>query len=970
MPLTPTLILLALFLPAVVKGNEQEGGGLSESEVIAGRPFLRMQRPGYRNYALQSYTHYPDHTVPYNDRPQAFYGPMGDYLITGYGLYSWHELRLPGLEYGSAVTKHLDVFGPIFDHAIVGRDGYGNWGYSLIVGDGLMARFTPLSLSRTDLNGTRLDVYTPHLQFTFTGSRIERPGHWVEGMNTAPWMIEGTHFADATSLLLGGRAQTSIGALRLGLNGANVHIFDSTQPGNSLKGVIRPDYPRIFWLGLEISDDSPADGRGGAVVQELQLVVNGQVRPDIQPQVISHRAGVRSAVGTYSQATGEFRGTGYKRRGYPYFADYLYRFEHEDGVDVSVNTNLAALLRTFVIEPPGTVLRADGDHFVVAMFDLSQEPAIESVVVEALLANDYRVRVFTLIDENPRAKGHATRWRPSSPITRLRAAGNVQDLSNLERRRFRIGENTGLFTYSADVTLDLPGLEIDAEYARSALLSRYPGYLGDTPIFGRAPHFGAHGSAYFVSASHWYSRGRLGAEYFAINPDFQTRMLSRRCCRLGELIGIGYSSMLSLGLVQDNDDGDRFPEDVGRVLGSPSDGGDVDGVFLDQDENNDGIPDTNRNFNRIPDWNEPFLMYDSDPNEYVYGLDRNHNDEPDRREDDGTPDYPYDADQRGFHLFAQVHLSPHWALALGSYRTRQIEGSGRNHADYALLSYRRKGSDRLRSLFFENNLRRVNDDIRDNFVSFGDRPRLDLYFTFRGYLSETFLNVPPGLQPALLYRSGRRHTDVLLYQDSYVNETYLEGHLNPWSSLNLVHKLRLRLNWQQGGGLPGGTSQRSRRLDYWTLVSRADYTWQWGRLQVQPRIKFMLLRLVDQNADRQPGGRYAARELIAEQRLIPILLVSCPLLRRTTLQLGLQGLGPLPYRLEDRVRGRNSLRQRVGFLTLTNRSLYFGYDLYTIAGMQRDTLQYDDPFRQSSNRDRWSFFVRTLVGFTEYGRAI
>ncbi len=970
MSLLFTLALLALYLSAAAAEDDRLGGGPGESEVISARPFLRMPREGYRNYALQTYTPYPDHSVPYNQRPRAFFGPMGDYLITGYGLYSWNERRLPGLEYGSAIAKNLDVFRPIFDHVIVGRDGYGSWGYSLIVGDGLMARFTPLTMSKTDLNGTRLDIHTPHLEITLAGSRIERPVHWVEGMNTAPWMIEGTHYADATSLLLGGRAQTRIGALRLGLNGANVHIYDSTRPGNSLKGIIRPDHPRIFWLGLEISDDSPADGGGGAVVQELQLVVNGEARPDIRPRVVSHGAGVRSAVGTYSQATGEFRGTGYKRRGYPYFADYLYRFEHEDGIDVSANTNLAALLETFVMEPPGTVLRADGDDLVVAMFDLSREPAIESVVVDALLGNDYRVRVFTLIDENPRAKGHATRWRPSSPIIRLRAPGNVQDLSNLGRRRFRIGENTGLFTYSADLALDLPGLEIDAEYARSALLSRYPGFMGETPIFRRAPHFGEHGSAYFVTASRWFSRGRLGAEYFAINPEFRTRMISRRCCRLGELIGIGYSSMLGLSLVQDNDDGDRFPEDVGRVLGSPSDGGDADGVFLSQDGNNDGIPDTNRNFNSIPDWNEPFLMFESDPNEYVYGLDRNNNDEPDHREDDATPDYPYDLDQRGFHLFGQVHLSTHWTMALGRYRTRQIEGAGRNHADYALLSYRRKGADRVRFLFFENNLRRLKDGIQDNFASYGDRPRLDLYFTFRGYLSEIFLNVPPGLQPAILYRTGRRHTDVLLYQDSYVNETYLEGHLNPWSSLNLVHKLRLRLNWQQGGDLPGGASQRARRLDYWTLVSRADYTWQWGRLQIKPRIKFMLLRLVDQDADRQPGGRYAPRELIAEHRIIPILLVSCPLLRRTTMQLGLQGLGPLPYRLEDRVRERNSLRRRIGFLTLTNRSLYFGYDLYNIVGMQRDKLSYDDTFRQSSNRDTWSFFIRTLVGFTEYGRAI
>ena len=66
----------------------------------------------------------------------------------------------------------------------------------------------------------------------------------------------------------------------------------------------------------------------------------------------------------------------------------------------------------------------------------------------------------------------------------------------------------------------------------------------------------------------------------------------------------------------------------------------MDGVFLSQDGNNDGIPDTNRNFNRIPDWNEPFLMYESDPNEYVYGLDRNNNDEPDRRETTRPPTIP------------------------------------------------------------------------------------------------------------------------------------------------------------------------------------------------------------------------------------------------------------------------------------------------------------------------------------------
>ena len=41
-------------------------------------------------------------------------------------------------------------------------------------------------------------------------------------------------------------------------------------------------------------------------------------------------------------------------------------------------------------------------------------------------------------------------------------------------RRFAVGEHTALFTYSADVGLDLVGVEINGEYARSARYSRYP----------------------------------------------------------------------------------------------------------------------------------------------------------------------------------------------------------------------------------------------------------------------------------------------------------------------------------------------------------------------------------------------------------------------------------------------------------------------------------------------------------------
>ena len=125
-------------------------------------------------------------------------------------------------------------------------------------------------------------------------------------------------------------------------------------------------------------------------------------------------------------------------------------------------------------------------------------------------------------------------------------------------------------------------------------------------------------------------------------------------------------------------------------------------------------------------------------------------------------------------------------------------------------------------------------------------------------------------------------------------------------SLSLVQKLRLRLNWQQGGRLANERFQRQRRLDFWAVTSRADYTYQWGKLRAVPQFKFLLLRLQDQEAD---------QALRSEYRVIPILKLRYPLMSRTVLQAGVQGWGPVPYRLENRTQGRESLEQRTMVVT-------------------------------------------------------
>ena len=272
-----------------------------------------------------------------------------------------------------------------------------------------------------------------------------------------------------------------------------MHVYQSTQDNNSLKGSLRPSLPSMDQVVVRFTDDSPQDGRGGALVQEVQLVLNGEARPDIVPTVIRHFEGVDTQVGTVSRLTGQFNPTIYTNpRGYyqtptlyyrgrndmPLFADYLYRADHEAGIDVSKNTNLEGLLATFKLESSEEILQADGNEHLVFLFDLSQEPYVESVAVEAALANDYRVEVATLNLNNPRGRGYPNQYLSTFYRPVLRAEGNVQDGSNLARRRINVGENTSLFTYSADMHLSLVGLEVNGEYARSARYSRFPGAHG------------------------------------------------------------------------------------------------------------------------------------------------------------------------------------------------------------------------------------------------------------------------------------------------------------------------------------------------------------------------------------------------------------------------------------------------------------------------------------------------------------
>ena len=982
-----TRALRYLLAPSVVVSlllTDAAAQELPVEEVTAPRLLMQQQRSSYRNFAHNNWVSYPNHSFPYYDAPTAFYGGMGNYLITGYTAYEWLETRRPGQTWGSSIYKDAPMAAlsrshwvTIFDSMLVGKDGYGDWGYSLVAGDALIARFTPLTLSKANFNGFRLDVSTPNLQLTGMASRFERPHSYQHVV--VPWLVDDNfQMADDSTLMLAGRAQSQLGGLRLGLNWVNQHLYQSTKTGNSLEGILRPGQALIDKVLVRITDDSPLDGNGGALVQDIQIRINGELRPDLKQPPIRHMDGAQVQVGRVSSATGAFSpikynslsyNTGiegltfYRERETPLYADYFYRLDHEAGIDVSKSTNLKGLLSSFDVQPEA-ISQVDGNEQLIYLFDLAGENAPQSVELDLMLANDYRVEVALLSNLNPRAKGYHAQYISSFYRIVARAQGNVRDRTNMKQLRIPIDENTGQFVYSADFQLQTLGLEINGEFARSALHSRFPAHVNREPAFKEGAHSTDHGNAYFINATRWFGRARLGAEYFSINPEFQTEMRTF----LDPQFEIGLTNLYGLAnrtlywqLVDDNEDGDAYPDRrIGNLPGLIQDAKayDIDGVFPGQDEDGDGTPRTNRNLNTVPDYEEPFLMFDIEPNEYVYGLDRNNNDEPDFREDDGDVDYPYDYDERGYHIFGQFDLTKRWKLAAGLHRVNEVAGGGRNHSSYAILSFNREGVARIRRIFFENHLRRVQDDISDEYVAVDEIPIRQGAFGQRG-LVFNYVRQDGSLPPPRFVQRFRR--DPVWYADSYVNESYLETRVRPVRNLELFQAVRMRFNWQQGGRLFSGQYQRSRRVDFWSWVGSFDYRYHWGRLTIQPQYKFMLLQLVDQERD----VRFSS-----ETRSIPILRLSMPLMSRTVLQVGVQGFGPLPYRHTDRIAKRNSFEQWTSFVTLSNRSAYFGYELVTVLGVGEDEKQFKTPFRDARDFHDLTFFMRAIIGFTEYGRLL
>jgi hypothetical protein len=895
--------------------------------------------PGYTSYAVEGYRRmgrdaYERLTVPVFDE-------FGTLVMNGmeiYNLSQWHPSRddpatVPR-EPGSILRKGLQ-YHDYLARLVVAHDTFRGSNQRIIIGDRIRTRFSSLTLDQAALNGIRWDGDFGRSKFSAVTSRVDKPIFALEGV--FPWEhlrasalgISGYGPASGLSqsllaaFLLGGHGETQLGIFTIGATCANQFRVDTQidLSRNSFKGTLPTRTPSgiapalrpaaIDYLVVKVADGSDRDG-GGARVLDIKISINGVERPDIEPAVTRHDSRAPTVLNINGD---QFFPPG---REIPPYVEFIKGFLPKEAPS------------------RGAYLEATGTEYLLYWFRMPDEGGATEVHFDALVANDYEISlaevyVATAVFQRnmPESRNRATYYYRVASSPR-----RVTDGSNLGWIGFDYGRQTGVAVGSVNVSATVPGLLFNAEYARSYASRQYP------DLGGRYHHRSA--SAYYANIQKALGRGHVGFEYFGISPYYTTALSIEDvmldaysepfAAELNGSFDARRNNTIESDLVDDNDDRDPYPD--WHFLPSH---GDNDGVFPDQDLDHDGRPDINQNANGVPDYLEPFLLFYVDPDDFAFGDDMDNNGIIDTRQNDSKPDYPYDQDSRGLHLFAVMEWENGTEASAGHLQGSQYVGGGRNRVSYAKAEYRR-AEPRLGRIRAAQWLKRVEDTIPNDVYAYGyDYPFGPLGAAAPVDLSGTSQRDAVGIGVGEV-------EDQLYYRNSVVSTTYVEG------ELECVRGLKVRLNAKYDQNFQRRTAhQRGDRITSLAWVAASEYVIRWGKAVVRAQLKYTMLRRHDDKGRLLP---------VFEKQLYPMLRVDYPLTPNTALRFGVQG----PARYINVVNESANQVSWDSIASLANTSSYSGYNIVMSTGYQLRRRTMTDRSRRGEDVDFSLVFLRMIVG--------
>ena len=915
--------------------------------VLLGSPPLGAQllfRPGepYVNYAYESY--WPYQTVLYGKDRTPQFDNLGQFVMRGATVFEFQQYQTIAPASGSFLSKPR-LYQDYLNRLVIADDSYKGVDTRLMIGDRIRAKFTPMTLDLAVMNGIRMDTRSERVSLVLVGSRVDRP------------IFESARDQDQTehgspelaflrprlaTYLMGADLRTRWTGLDLGVSWVNQFRTDSFKEigESSLKGVLSNTETPPEWLVVRVADQAPED-RVGVRVRRIAVVLNGRE--------LVHTPG------PYDKRNPE--------------ALTLTVTEHPDRTIIPPiskdNSRPPALvIDSPHIEPtPQGFYETRGEGSLLFWFRVPAyfREGLDTLVVNQSqvdldVAGDYVIELSEIFDGQS--------FNPATYFyTAAQARGRPADLDDYRRVRVRYGRQTARTLASVHMNLDIKGYLLRAEYVRNLSFRAYPALVST-----KARHFQSQSPAWFVVGRRDWDRFSLGGEVFDIDRDYSTvlsvqddfyrtylgvfRGLNNyREPRLPIRIGPNLASAtftMEFPTVDDNDDKDQFPDVYFlRQTTNENTGGrfimDSDGIFPGLDADLNGRPDINENVNRVPDYYEPFLLYDVNPDAYEYGDDMNNNGVIDVREDDQKADLPYDPDRRGGHVFGQFRPRKGMDLNLGYHKTGAPFAGTQAEVLYGRYQYQRR-LPFLVDLYAVERLKRVRDDIVDEVFGVGRSPiyfEPDVIPIPLHELTQDDVLHPLGV-PVLL-------RDPLLMRRSWVNTAYVRARYIRVPQLNVEVSLKYDNNFQQRTAF-----QPDNQIADLAVVAKADYDWRpWKQLRVIPQIKWLRQRLKD---DEQ-------RVLeIHERYFYPILRLEYPVSSRTTMKLGAQGFSFLKSTYRSEVAPGADFDSEVYVAMVTNTSSYVGYQLNVNAGYERRIRTFVDQGRSDQDIDYSRIFLRVIAG--------
>ena len=906
----------------------------------------------YTNYARDPYRRYLERQL----EGIHFYDDFGSFVTRGWIIYDWRQTR-PRPFQSSQLTKP-GRYETWFQRLVIGKDRSGDYGYSILIGDEINATLTPMTFRKAGFNGIATSLVGDRFRATGLFSRISAP--IVEIDYLAPTVA----LSNSTNLSAGRFEADLTDFLTLGLTAVNSHNVRGSRESfrdNPFKGMLTAGQlsRQTNLLVVRLSDDSPEDDEGGAVLfsEDVEITTTLLQRIEVADSV--------QVVPIDTVITGSSIGFHAAREGGSVRDGFL----TADGAE--------SITLKYVLSPGETESEESSlrflmqRHFKLTLAEAEDAiNAISNVRFRLVLANDYRVEVTS--DRQTNLDG-----QPQFLLVE-RAIGNIKNRLNQRQVVFDYGLPTAHLIYG--ITAEVRNFYGFDFYGEFNLSTRYRKY----PAINREKHRAIAGTSGDREAVGWMINltkrvgpYRLFAEAFGMDDEYSTSV--KPVDGRGIVDFSPEATNRLYDFVDDNDDNDRHPDQIrfnqGSLIPIPGqtafsireEGVPDPAVFPGYDENGDFISDFNQNSNSerpnfFPDYDEPFLRYSSDRPEFLFGIDLNNNGWIDRFENDDLPDYPYKKDHWGYNLYSSVQINPAVKITLGHLNQVQRKTDRRNKTTYGIFTLERDWPTWGRVRVFDM-LKKAEDDIPDPLSQW------IMPLTLFGQAGETS-------------GSNMAVPDPLAAENTWINTFYIDWeYASPrrWST-------RHRFKWEvfrqreidKGFSLDEAGNilldeQENRLADFDPLeverrdgrrtsgmvglIDKVDCNLTWRELTFLPRFKSEFLHVVpfEQNEDAQQTWD-----------ALFFFLTEVPFLQNTRVQLGLEQR--LFYNLKEKEDNlltgtlTGDFRGTVFALQLSTTHPYSGYSLTTQLGLRYDRRSLEAATDERKIRTSGLAFLSMFVG--------